>query len=152
MMASSRKGRPSSPGSQVSRCAELLAVAVCAGASLHQAVDAVAAQTDSELDQVASATSNGESLLDSLGHLGESAPGWRSLAMLLSSGIESGASMVDSLRRLGESERTRERRRLERQIRRLPVLLLIPTAVGVLPAFVLLTIVPLLLASAENLR
>jgi pilus assembly protein TadC len=81
----------------------------------------------------------------------EGQKGWSALATLLASGAQTGAPLVGPLRRLAESERLQRRRLVELRIRRLPVLLLIPTALGVLPAFMALTIVPLLLHSAQTL-
>jgi hypothetical protein len=52
---------------------------------------------------------------------------------------------------VGGELRLQRRRQLEITARRIPIRLLFPLALGVLPAFVLLTVVPLLVTSLEGL-
>ena len=131
--------------------ADLLAVALVSGASVHEAVLAIGLHAESRMSHVASRIKRGEPIAVALESLDSGQPGWRSLSMLLAVSASSGAPAADALRRLAASERSRERRRIERQVRKLPVLLLLPTAFGVLPAFALVTLVPLLIGTAKTL-
>ena len=59
--------------------------------------------------------------------------------------------LVPGLERAGLELRLARRRRAEEAARRLPVRLLAPLLTCVLPAFVLLTVVPLLVAALRSL-
>jgi hypothetical protein len=71
---------------------------------------------------------------------------WMPVATTLAVTATSGAPAIDAVRRLGTGLRVRRRRQCEQRIRRLPVLLLLPLAVLMLPAFVLVTFVPVAVA------
>lgn len=58
------------------------------------------------------------------------------------SALGEGAPLAPSLHRLADAERLRTRRRIEARVRRLPIVLLLPLVALVLPAFVLVTLVP----------
>jgi pilus assembly protein TadC len=77
-------------------------------------------------------------------------PEARPLVTALSSSLRSGAPLAPGLQRLADAQRRRQRRRAEERIRRLPVLLLAPLVGLVLPAFVVLTIVPVALTTART--
>jgi len=62
-----------------------------------------------------------------------------------------GAPVAPALARLASEERTALRRRAEMHARRVPVRLLFPLVFLVLPAFVLLTVVPGLAAGLSDL-
>lgn len=143
-------------GHPVTGVADQLAVAMSAGASIHEAVRVAGRHSDSALGWVCGQLDVGRGLIEVLEELETTArmaasPGWSALASLLASGVQTGAPLAESLGRLAASERLRRRRLIEIRIRRLPVLLLLPTALGVLPAFMVMTIVPLLIHSAQNL-
>lgn len=63
-----------------------------------------------------------------------------------------GASITESLSGFGEELRRDRRRRIETQARRLPVKMLLPLVGCVLPAFVLLTVAPVVIDSLTGLR
>ena len=94
----------------------------------------------------------GGALADGLHHLGRQVPsaGRRSIAVL-SAAVRDGTPVAPSLLHAAEEARRARRRLVEAQVRRLPVLLLLPLVVCVLPAFVLLTLVPLVLGSLDGL-
>jgi pilus assembly protein TadC len=71
---------------------------------------------------------------------------WQPVATTLAVTATSGAPAIDAVRRLAAGLRVRRRRRCEERIRRLPVLLLLPLATLTLPAFVLVTFVPVAVA------
>lgn len=150
-----RSGVPGRTGTgDVASCAEMLAVAVAAGCPIAEAVTTVG-ETDGSgavLAAQASALRRGQPLDEVLDTLARRpGGGWHSLASLLALSATSGAPAADALRRLGAQERTRLRRRREQRARRLPVVLLLPLAGLVLPAFVLVTIVPFGLAGGASL-
>jgi tight adherence protein C len=80
--------------------------------------------------------------------LGESC---RGLVSVLSAADRYGSPLAEPLALVGSELRLQRRRQLEITARRIPVRLLFPLALGVLPAFVLLTVVPLLVTSLEEL-
>ena len=72
----------------------------------------------------------------------------RPLVALLLSGERHGAPTIDGLHRLAGEARADHRRRLEEDAHRMPVRLLGPLVFGILPAFFLLTVVPLVGSAA----
>jgi tight adherence protein C len=100
------------------------------------------------LGRVADDFDRGVPLADGLArlpdHLG---PGAAPLSTTLSVAAVSGTPVGPALQRLADAERRRSRRAAEARARRLPVLLLGPLVGLVLPAFVVLTIVPAALSS-----
>lgn len=137
--------------------ADLLAVAISAGAPIQQALTDVAAvlRNSGKASPVVSAGDRLErgaelsAVLDTMAQVGG---GWHSLATQLSLSVDSGASSDGALRRLAAQERLRIRRERERRARRLPVLLLLPLTTMVLPAFVLVTVVPFVVAGGISLE
>ena len=95
----------------------------------------------------------GRALPDALGDLpaalGEPV---RGLTAVLISAERYGTPLVDSLARLADEVRVQRRRRAEAAARRVPVKLLFPLVLCTLPAFALLTVVPLLLSALGSLR
>ncbi len=73
------------------------------------------------------------------------------LGTTLRRATESGAPVVDALRRLADDLRASRRAALEVRIRRIEVRAAVPLGVCLLPAFVLLAVVPLVAASAAHL-
>jgi tight adherence protein C len=63
-----------------------------------------------------------------------------------------GTPLAPALDRVGIEARLRRRRQAEEQARRLPVTLLFPLVLTTLPACVLLTVIPLLVASLSSLQ
>jgi pilus assembly protein TadC len=72
------------------------------------------------------------------------------LVSTLNMALTSGAPLGPALQRLADAERRRQRRRAEARARRLPVLLLAPVVGLVLPAFLVLTIVPVAVSAADG--
>jgi tight adherence protein C len=103
-------------------------------AAAHQATEAGAARADA--------------LTSELGRLGDRAI---SLAQVLADHLRYGVALAPSLDRLGLELRLDRRRRAEQDARRVPIRLLGPLITCVLPAFGLLTVVPLLVASLQAL-
>ena len=134
---------------------DLLAVAVGAGLSLVAALRAVASWhpppiTCSSPARFAVSTRVHRSPMCSPVSAIGSASGRRSISVL-GAAVRDGTPVGASLGRARGSSSGR-RRAVETEVRRLPVLLLAPLIVCVLPAFVLLTLVPLLLGSLEGLQ
>ncbi len=133
---------------------ELFRLAVGAGASIHQAVPAVAARTGGRfrtaLDSVLAREAMGEPLADALDRLADLGPVVHPLAAALVVAERHGAPVGLRLERLAHDARLGHRRRAEEAARRLPVQLLFPLVGCILPAFGLLTVVPLLAASMPH--
>ncbi|MFN7149458.1 MAG: type II secretion system F family protein [Microthrixaceae bacterium] len=132
---------------------DLLHVAVSAGHSTHVAVAVVvAAATGPVTEALARAASQfdrGRRLLDALSELAPAlGPAVLPLVSTLNMALTSGAPLGPALQRLADAERRRQRRRAETRARRLPVLLLAPVVGLVLPAFLVLTIVPVAVSAA----
>lgn len=89
-----------------------------------------------------------DSLQGELGQLGDRAT---ALAHVLTDHLRYGVALAPSLERLGLELRLDRRRRAEQDARRVPIRLLGPLVTCVLPAFGLLTVVPLLVASLRSL-
>lgn len=75
----------------------------------------------------------------------------RGVVRVLAAAMRDGTSVVPSLERLAAEVRTDRRRAAEERARRLPVRLLFPLVVCILPAFALLTVVPLLAGALGGL-
>ena len=82
-------------------------------------------------------------------HLGEPA---RPLAAGVARALRDGTPLLSTLDRLSAEARAARRRHVEVRARRLPVALLFPLVLCTLPAFALLTVVPLLLTSVQSLH
>ncbi|MFV0318297.1 MAG: type II secretion system F family protein [Microthrixaceae bacterium] len=138
----------------IPRCADLLAVALAAGATTTQALAELGGRDDAPgpLRSAASALGRGNPLDDVLDEIAWAGPDWQSLATTLSLSSGTGHGAPETLRRFAASERLRIRRQRERSARRLPVLLLVPLTTLVLPAFVLATVVPFVVLGENPLR
>lgn len=152
-----RDGGPGGPGglSDIAASVDLLAVAVSAGYSLHGAVKVAGAEGHGPvalaLDRLAAEFDRGVPLVDGLAGLPRVlGPDAGALATTLSVAAASGTPLGPALQRLADTERRRARRAAEARARRLPVLLLGPLVGLVLPAFVVLTIVPAALSSVAG--
>lgn len=89
-----------------------------------------------------------DAIVDALTPLGERA---LALAHLLADHLRYGVPLAPGLERLGLELRLDRRRAAEQEARRVPVRLLGPLVTCTLPAFALLTVVPLLVASLRAL-
>jgi tight adherence protein C len=134
---------------------DLLGVAVGAGCTPYLAVEvavrwappAVAAR----LDAVLRACALGVSFDAALNDVARTTPVLRPLSDALLASDRLGAPVGPVLARLAAEERTALRRQAEAHARRVPVRLLFPLVFLVLPAFVLLTVVPGLAAGLGRL-
>jgi tight adherence protein C len=135
---------------------DLFRLAVGAGMSAHQAVDGVArhapAPVDLALAEVQRRVELGERLGDAIEALDALGDPVLPLVAALRGAARHGAPLGDALERVAADARVVRRRRAEEDARRLPVQLLFPLVLCVLPAFGLLAVVPLLLASLRSLQ
>jgi len=147
-----RRGRLE-PGA-VALTADLLAMVVAAGLTPYLALEvavrfapeAVAGRLDAAL--VAAAA--GQGLADALDVEAAHTPPLAPLLAVLAGSERSGASVGASLARLAASTRAQTRRRAMARARTVPVRLLFPLVFLVLPAFLLLTVAPVVLASLTH--
>ncbi len=136
---------------------DLLALAVAAGMNLRQALESGVAWMpppfSSVLQRALVRVDSGEALAAALDwsaeRLGAEA---RPLLRILVVAELDGAALMPSLERLGDEARRRRRVQAEEQARRVPVRMLFPLVLCVLPAFALLTVVPLLMGTLADLR
>ena len=96
---------------------------------------------------------DGEPLVRSLDwcepRLGDSS---RNLLRVLIAAERDGAALTPALERAGDDARRRRRVQAEERARKVPVTMLFPLVLCVLPAFALLTVVPLLLGTLADLE
>jgi tight adherence protein C len=136
---------------------DLFVLAAGAGLTVPLAVSAVARRATGPIGAGLAAADRavglGRALPDALcdlpAALGEPV---RGLTAALISAERYGTPLVDSLARLADEVRVQRRRRAETAARRVPVKLLFPLVLCTLPAFALLTVVPLLLSALGSLR
>jgi len=135
---------------------DLFRLAVGAGLSVHQAVDAVAAHAPAPIDATLAEARRrvelGDRLGDALDVLDQLGDPVGPLAAALRGAARYGSPLGSALERVAADARVLRRRRAEEDARRLPVQLLFPLVLCVLPAFGLLAVVPLLLASLHSLQ
>jgi tight adherence protein C len=135
---------------------DLLALATSAGVALPIAHPLVAARVPGPVGEAlhaaaaaaAAGDARADALVRALTPLGDGA---RRLADVLADHLRYGLPLGPGLDRLGAELRLHRRRRAEQDARRVPVRLLGPLVACVLPAFALLTVVPLLAASLRAL-
>ncbi len=134
---------------------DLLGVAVGAGCTPYLAVEVAArwspASIAAPLGAVLRACALGVSFDAALDDAARATPVLRPVADALLASDRLGAPVGPVLARLADEERTGLRRRAEANARRIPVRLLFPLVFLVLPAFVLLTVVPGLAAGLGRL-
>ena len=136
---------------------DLLALAVAAGLPLRGALEVASGQLPpAHADLVAAVLARldqGEPIAAALRWYGTNlGAAGAELAAVLVASERDGAPLVAGLERAAEATRRAQRRALERRARRLPVSMLLPLVVCVLPAFVVLTLVPLLVGTLSDLR
>jgi pilus assembly protein TadC len=140
---------------ELSDALDLLAVAVGAGCTPYLAVEIAARWAPpliaGSFSSVLGACALGASFADALDDVARSTPRLRVLADALLASERLGAPVGPALARLAAEERTALRRRAETHARKVPVRLLFPLVFLVLPAFVLLTVVPGLAAGLARL-
>lgn len=137
-------------------CVDLFLLCAGAGLALPLAHPLVAARAPVPLGPALRASDSAaalgrpraEALTDALTPLGERSAG---LAHVLVDHLRYGVPLAPALERLSLELRLDRRRRAEEAARRVPVRLLAPLVTCILPAFGLLTVVPLLAASLQAL-
>jgi len=135
---------------------DLLQLATTAGVALPIALPLVAPHTPAPVGPALHAAHRAavrgrprtDALVESLAPLGDRA---HALAHVLGDHLRYGVPLLPGLERTGLELRLERRRAAELEARRVPVRLLAPLTTCVLPAFALLTVVPLLVASLEAL-
>lgn len=135
---------------------DLFAIAASAGHPVARALECVAARAPPSLATVVRAAEHrrvrGRPLDDALAGLGEElGPPGRPLVDALRQSAASGAPLAPLLREVGAEARDARRRRAQEAARRLPVTMLLPLAGCVLPAALLLAVVPVVLVSFASL-
>ncbi len=135
---------------------DLLNLAVSAGLTVPLAVEVVAdhgrGQFALELDRARQSTAVGSELAIELdlitGRLGEPT---RPVVRALSGALRDGAPLGPALDRVANDVRTLRRRAAEERARRVSVRLLFPLVCCTLPAFALLTVIPLLISTLRGI-
>ena len=135
---------------------DLFALSLAGGGSIHQALTMVSQRpigpVSARLTAADAAVRSGARLADeldvALDDLGEPV---RPLVRALTGAEHYGTSIGPALERMAADAREDRRRQAEARARRVPVRLLGPLVLGVLPAFVLLTVVPTVARTFDGL-
>jgi len=134
---------------------DMFRIAAGGGLTVHESVREVGAALDgpiaTRLSEAERRVGLGERLSDVLPLVAEAGEPVRPLVRALVSAERDGAPLAAPLERAAEQARDLRRRRAEESARTIPVRLLFPLVACVLPAFVLLTVVPLLAATLRSL-
>lgn len=156
-LQSKARGRTAAISEGLPDALDLLVVCVSAGLNLSLATDRVADRTSGplghELRRVQRLTALGVPRREALSEM-EIRSGSSEVAALVSALVTTdrfGSSVAGSLEGLASDLRAKRRRSAEEQARRAPVKMLFPLVFLILPAFILLTIVPLLLGTFRTL-
>lgn len=136
--------------------AELFSIAARAGLTVPLAVGELAGHVGGavgdELRRAAAAHADGERLVDALAAMADAlGPPVRPLVAVLVAAVRDGDPIVPALDRVADALHDDARRRAEVRARRLSLQLLAPLVLCTLPAFALLTVVPLLTVSLHSL-
>ncbi|MCA1841923.1 MAG: type II secretion system F family protein [Actinobacteria bacterium] len=138
----------------VALTADLLAMAVAAGLTPYLAVEMtvrfVPGSGAERLGAVLAATEGGLCFADALDAAAARCPELASTLALLAASERSGAPIGAVLVRLAAATRAKARRKAMARARTVPVRLLFPLVFLVLPAFLLLTVSPVVLASLTH--
>ncbi len=136
---------------------DLLRLAVSSGFTIPLAVGVVAERGSgrlaAELARARHSSDLGAAFADSLdeipSRLGDPV---RPVIRVLVGGLRDGTAVATALERVADEVRTDRRRRAEERARRVSIRLLFPLVCCVLPAFALLTVVPLLVSGLQGIR
>lgn len=136
---------------------DVLRVAADSGLSVAQSVSAVGNHVHGpiadSLRRAAQRSKRGAALADELQQAGsELGEAVQPLIRVLVTALRYGLPVSDSLERIAGDVRLQRRRLAEIRARRVPIRLLFPLVLCVLPAFGLLTVVPVLVDSIDSLR
>jgi hypothetical protein len=134
---------------------DLLALTTAAGLPVAAALVAISDRPGGPLGRALARAGahvrHGGSTGEALALLADAGPPARPLVDALVQHERYGTPLLPALERVGIEARSRRRRRAEETARRLPVTLLFPLVLTTFPAFVLLTVVPLLAGSLGSL-
>lgn len=134
---------------------DLLALTTAAGLPVGAALDAIGDRPGGPLGaalaRAGAHVRHGGSTADALALVAAAGPPVRPLVDALAQHTRYGTPLLPALDRVAIEARARRRRRAEEDARRLPVTLLFPLVLTTFPAFVLLTVVPLLAGSLGSL-
>jgi len=143
------RARADEVASQLAVAVDLVGVGVAAGYTPFLAVDLGARWSPQlvgrALDDVVRVCALGQSFDDALRELGGREPGVRPLTDTLRTSARLGTPAAPALARLAADVRADLRRRSEARARTVPVRLCFPLVGCILPAFALLTVVPVVL-------
>lgn len=153
--ASRRARRRSALVDETPEIVDLIRLGVGSGLNVRLSLEAVVRHhrglIAAELEAVLARVTRGDRLADALDSIGPDAEALGPLVDALVATERYGAPLVASLDRVAGDARTARRRRREEAARRVPVKLLFPLVFCTLPAFALLTVVPVLLRSLPSL-
>jgi tight adherence protein C len=158
VLARLARRRQSTIERQVPDLVELLLVTTEAGLSapiaFRRSADVLGPPLGNELHTAVREMDLGVPWRTALERMGEGtqSPGMRALGSSLARSQRLGASTGPALRSLAEDLRAARRVRMEEQARRAPVKMLFPLVFLVLPAFLLLTVGPVLVATIRSLH
>lgn len=134
---------------------DLLRVAIGAGANPSGAIGLAAEwappHAAARLRRIGELTDHGAPLGDAMRTATSGRPGWGPIVDALSATDRLGAPIGPALERVASAQRAELRRLAEAHARRVPVRLLFPLVFLVLPAFGLLTVVPVLVDGLTSL-
>ncbi len=150
------RARRQAENDAVPEVAAVLALAVRSGSNVQNGIDVVAqrvpgigGESFAKMSrQLAAGALLADVLADLPQHLGEAA---RPLSRAIGAGVSSGGELVPALDRVARELRERQHQQRLEAAQRLPVLLLFPLVTCILPAFALLTVIPLLVSSIAQL-
>ncbi len=135
---------------------DLLAVGLGSGLAIVSALALVAPRTPAPLGPALARAHDrvrhGAPLAEALDAIADEGPASRPLVALLVAAHRDGAPVVEPLGRLATDLRAERRRAVEARARQVPIRLLFPLVLCSLPAFVLLAIVPPVVAALTDLQ
>jgi Flp pilus assembly protein TadB len=147
--ARERRRRDDQLARELTVAIDLVGVGVAAGLTPYLAVQEAAEWSPpliaNHLRRVPRACALGQSFDDAVRELGASVPGVRMLTDALRTSSRLGTPVAPALARLASEVRTDLRRRAETRARTVPVRICFPLVGCILPAFALLTVVPVVL-------
>ena len=152
----SRLGHERAVSRELPEVIDLLALALAGGGAIAAAVESVGARPIGPVSAgLATATrlvQRGHRLTDALGRIGpELGEAAQPLVRALTGSEHYGTEVGPILARLATEAREDRRRAAQAEARRVPVRMLMPLVLAILPAFVLLTVVPTLAGTFDGL-
>lgn len=146
-----KEAEPTADVDDLAAVLDLMALALDSGCAVTDALEAVADQVDQplagQLRQVVAARRWGVTGIDAWKGL---PPAWGPAAQALTLAQLAGAPPADTVRRAAADLRRDRAAELDKAAARLPVLLVIPLGTVFMPAFVLIAVIPLVVALATQ--